>query len=61
MKNKNWYSRIHCPNCGSTSQIKLVYLDPTDNNREKKDEYTCGCACRFRAYFTLIQVEILAP
>jgi hypothetical protein len=51
--------RIKCPNCGSTAQPELVYLDSTSNNRDKKDDYICGCGCRFTAHFALIRTEIL--
>ena len=51
--------RIHCPNCGRGGQAELVYLDSTSNRRDKKDDYICGCGCRFTARFALIQTEIL--
>lgn len=51
--------RIRCPNCGSSAQSELAYLDSASNHREKKDEYICGCGCRFVATFALIQTEIL--
>lgn len=51
--------RIHCPNCGSSAQVELVYLDSTSNRKDKKDDYICGCGCRFTARFALIQTEIL--
>jgi hypothetical protein len=49
--------RIRCPNCGSSAQPELVYQDNTSNQKDKKDDYICGC--RFRAHFALIQTEIL--
>lgn len=51
--------RIKCPNCGSTAQPELVYMDSTSNNTEKKDDYICGCGCRFTAHFTLAEIEIV--
>ena len=51
--------RITCPNCGSGAQAELVYLDSTSNHRDKKDDYICGCGCRFTAHFALIRTEIL--
>ena len=51
--------RIYCPNCGSSAQVELVYLDSTSNRKDKKDDYICGCGCRFTARFALIQTEIL--
>ena len=51
--------RIRCPNCGSSAQPELVYLDSTSNRREKTDEYICKCGCRFSARFALIQTDIL--
>jgi hypothetical protein len=52
--------RIRCPNCGSSAQAELVYQGNTSNHRDKKDDYVCGCGCRFRAHFALIQTEILS-
>ena len=51
--------RIRCPNCGSSAQPELVYLDSSGNRREKKDEYICGCGCRFTARYLLVETEIL--
>lgn len=51
--------RIRCPNCGSSAQAELVYLDSTSNRKDKTDEYICGCGCRFSACFALIQTDIL--
>lgn len=51
--------RIRCPNCGSSAQAELVYLDSTSNRKDKTDEYICGCGCRFSARFALIQTDIL--
>ena len=51
--------RIKCPNCGSSAQAELVYLDSTSNRKNKTDEYICGYGCRFSAYFALIQTDIL--
>lgn len=51
--------RIRCPNCGSSAQSELVYLDSTSNRKDKTDEYICGCGCRFSAHFALIQTDIL--
>ena len=50
---------IKCPNCGSTAQSELVYMDPTSNRKEKKDDYICGCGCRFTARYLLVETEIL--
>ena len=50
---------VKCPNCGSTSQPELVYMDSSSNRKEKKDDYICGCGCRFTAKFILVETEIL--
>lgn len=50
---------IKCPNCGSTAQLELVYLDSTGNREAKADDYICGCGCRFTAHFILVKTEIL--
>ena len=50
---------VKCPNCGSTAQPELVYLDSTSNRTEKKDDYICGCGCRFTARYLLVETEIL--
>ncbi len=51
--------RIKCPNCGSTAQHELVYLDSSSNHDEKKDDYICGCGCKFTAKFRMVETEIL--
>jgi hypothetical protein len=50
---------IKCPNCGSTAQPELTYLDSSSNRTVKKDDYICGCGCRFTAKFQLVETEIL--
>lgn len=51
-------ARIKCPNCGSTSQPRLVYLDTDNYGLEHTHEYTCGCGCHFKVTFAAINVEI---
>lgn len=51
--------RIKCPKCGSTAQPVLIYLDARSNNKDKVDEYDCGCGCHFEARFALIETKIL--
>ena len=51
--------RIRCPNCGSTAQPQLVYLDHGSNKNRKVDEYECGCGCRFEIIFEVKEVNIL--
>ena len=50
---------IKCPNCGSTAQPELVYFDSSSNCQEKKDDYICGCGCKFTAKYRLVETEIL--
>ena len=42
---------------GQTEQIAA--LEGAAIIQDKKDDYICGCGCRFRAHFALIQTEIL--
>ena len=52
-------SRVKCPNCGSTSQIEMVWKDNANYNTEEIKEYVCGCGCHFEATFTLTKTKII--
>jgi hypothetical protein len=44
---------IKCPNCGSTAQVRLILV------KYDRDEYKCGCGCRFfRKAFTEKVIKI---
>lgn len=51
--------RIKCPNCGSSAQPELVYLDHHSNSTRKVDGYECGCGCRFEVIFECTSFNIL--
>lgn len=50
---------IKCPNCGSTAQVSLVWMDEDGYTNEHYREYICGCGCVFEATFTLTETKIL--
>lgn len=50
--------RIKCPNCGSTAQIELVYMDTSSYSTKRKDDYICGCGCHFEVTFEVTEVRI---
>lgn len=42
-------AQIHCPNCGSTAQVRRVNeVILTVDKRIIKIHYECGCGCKFR-------------
>ena len=51
--------RIKCPNCGSTAQIELTYMDHRSYDTQKTDEYICGCGCHFEVTFEVIEIRVL--
>ena len=52
-------SRIKCPNCGSTAQVELVWEDYDSYSAQRRNEYECGCGCRFETIFTVTETKIL--
>ena len=50
---------IKCPKCGSTTQPELIFLDSNSNYTQKKDDYECGCGCRFRVIFKAVEFVLL--
>ena len=51
---------MRCPNCGSTSQPKLLWCDDSEIllNYIYKD-YKCGCGCRFRIEYAVNAVKVI--
>lgn len=37
---------MKCPNCGSTAQVKNIFLNTKDEVK-KTNKYICGCGCVF--------------
>lgn len=50
-------NKIKCPNCGSTAQVKCIYLDDS-GEIEKTDEYACGCGCVFSVTYTVSSIDV---
>lgn len=42
---------MKCPNCGSTAQLKCVWVDEDKYTNTHYKEYKCGCGCHFVAVF----------
>ena len=51
--------RIKCPNCGSTSQVELVWSDNDNYGTAQTKEYECGCGCHFEVTFKAVEVKVL--
>ena len=51
--------RIKCPNCGSTAQPELVWVDRDSYSTKVTKEYICGCGCHFEVIFEAKEVNIL--
>jgi sarcosine oxidase delta subunit len=51
--------RIKCPNCGSSAQIELTYMDHRSYDTQKTDEYICGCGCHFEVTFEVAEVKVI--
>ena len=50
---------MKCPNCGSTAQVRLVWEDESKSTQRRYKEYKCGCGCRFKATYGLVNIKIL--
>lgn len=50
---------IKCPNCGSSAQVEMVWMDSDNYTQEHYREYACGCGCTFETIFTLTDRKIL--
>lgn len=50
---------IKCPNCGSTSQIELMWNDHYSYTDYHDYEYKCGCGCLFEVRFEATKTTIL--
>ena len=50
---------IRCPNCGSSAQIELTYMDHRSYDTQKTDEYICGCGCHFEVTFEVTEVKVI--
>lgn len=50
---------IKCPNCGSTAQIKNVWMDGEIPTEDKYAEYKCGCGCRFIITYTVSDIKVV--
>ena len=48
-----------CPNCGSTAQVRLVWQDEDLLTQHHYKEYWCGCGCRFRVTYELVNIKVL--
>ena len=51
--------RIKCPNCGSTAQVELVWVDRNRYEAKTTEEYECGCGCHFEVIFRATEINIL--
>ena len=51
---------IKCPNCGSTSQVELMWRDNYGYSDYHEYEYECGCGCLFEVRFEVAKINILA-
>ena len=51
---------IKCPNCGSTSQVEMVWQDFNDGRyTQTTREYKCGCGATFEGTFELTNIKLL--
>lgn len=50
---------IRCPNCGSSAQIELVWVDSDMDTSAHYKQYTCGCGCDFVVTFEATKFQII--
>lgn len=52
---------MKCPNCGSTSQPKLIHIYQLEakNNETNIYTYKCGCGTKFQETWKLLDRKIL--
>lgn len=50
---------IKCPNCGSTTQVEMVWQSCSDGRyTHLQRDYVCSCGCEFVGIFSLIKTII---
>lgn len=50
---------IKCPNCGSSAQVELVWVDSEMYSNTHYKQYKCGCGCDFVITFEIADVKII--
>ena len=51
---------IKCPNCGSTTQVEMVWQSCSDGRYTQiTREYQCGCGATFEGTFELTDIKLL--
>lgn len=50
---------IKCPKCGSTAQIKCMWIDEELYTEDHYREYHCGCGCDFFVTYKIANIEII--
>ena len=50
---------MKCPNCGSSAQVRLVWEDEDLPTHYRYKAYQCGCGCRFKVTYGLVNIKIL--
>ena len=50
---------IKCPNCGSSAQVELVWVDSSTYTSAHYEQYTCGCGCDFVVTFEVTKIQII--
>lgn len=50
---------IKCPNCGSSAQVELVWVDGEMYSNTHYKQYKCGCGCDFVITFEITDIKII--
>ena len=50
---------IKCPNCGSSAQVELVWVDSDMYTSAHYKQYACGCGCDFVVTFEVTDIKII--
>lgn len=50
---------IKCPNCGSTTQVELMWTDGESRSTTTYREYKCGCGAEFECVFECVSTKLL--
>lgn len=50
---------IKCPNCGSTTQLKLTWQDDEAPTRYHYKEYKCGCGTEIQVEYVVNEIKII--
>ena len=57
IKRNEVINMVKCPNCGSTAQVTMFELYPTESGKHLTQRGVCGCGARIEAWYKMPEPE----